>query len=146
MNFSMLENGGGKVELTKEMFTWLNLHASLLGSRAFKVATEDSDYDFFLTEDLYECFCSEFPNDFQKLGATKYLQVLPIGSTSLVRGAYEEIKVDIVIYPTEEDEAVVLDCVEFMQLFIPREILLDKKLRVDIFMQLLVNRGFKDAR
>ena len=133
----------GNNQITKEMFKWLNTYARLIGSRAFQVDTEGSDYDFVLTEKLFSSFCKEFPNSLQLLKATNYLKILPLGDTSLVRSYCTGTNIDIIIYPTCDDMAVVLDCVELMQLTIPRELLVVKQLRVDIFMQLLINRGFQ---
>lgn len=146
MNCSTLEFSDLHTGQAKGMFAWLNTYATLIGSRAVEVDIEDSDYDFALTGHLYNCFCKEFPNSLQKLNAANYLKTLPLGNTYLVRTMLDGNKIDLIIYPTDEDMSVVLDCIEVMQLFIPRELLLVKQLRVDIFMQLLINRGFNDVR
>jgi predicted nucleotidyltransferase len=127
----------------KEIFDYLiNLPNSiLLGSRAFGVETESSDYDIaVLRSDIKDI--DILPK--KELNPENYFSCLPLGNVGLVKYMATEdfpYHLDILIYDDLNHIKDIKHVVEQMKQ-IPKWVLKNKSFRVDIFMQGLENRGW----
>ena len=108
----------------------------MIGSRALGVDTNDSDTDIAcLYDDL-----PEYLKEVDKLDASLYFNILPIGDIMLIR--YAKPSVDIIIYENIEQLNIIRQCIDDLKLM-PKCILKNKQLRCLLFEELMLYYGFE---
>lgn len=111
-----------------------NHNGVLLGSRAFEVNTNFSDWDVAI-------LATDLPDELlnaDKLNIKRYFNFLPLGNSFLIR----QPNVDILVFENKKDLAIVNDAVWDLK-DIPSYFLTDKNLRIMLFETALKHYGFK---
>ena len=130
-----------------ELKDWLDKNAVMIGSRAFGVESEGSDYDYAVLESTFDTLD---PN--HKLNARNYVKVFPVDERGVMKNSSifkssmsindEVTSVDILIYEDQEDLDRINSVVELMKT-IPKLLIESKTERVRVFETLLEDQGFK---
>ena len=108
----------------------------MIGSKALGVNTDYSDTDIAcLYDDL-----PEYLKKVDKLDASLYFNILPIGNIMLIR--HIEPNVDIIIYENIEQLNIIRQCIDDLKL-VPKCILKNKQLRCLLFEELMLHYGFE---
>lgn len=124
-----------QIETAKTVSYLLNdCGGCLLGSRGLGVEHENSDWDVAV---LDRNLSSEFSDSSTKSNISNYYKVLPLGNSYLIR----LYKLDILVFEDKKDfNGIVKATREVKKL--PRYLLLEKDLRIQIFEAALKNQGF----
>lgn len=130
MSLNLLKNKS--MELAMDLIS--NHNAILLGSRAFEVNNDFSDWDVAI-------LATDLPNKVLKstqLDIKNYFNFLPLGNSFLIR----EPQVDILVFENKEDLNILYEAVRELK-DIPSYFLVEKYLRITLFEKALQHYGFK---
>jgi hypothetical protein len=118
------------------MYLIENCNGVLLGSRAFEVNDDYSDWDVaILAADLPD----KYKNSTQ-FDITRYFIVLPLGNSFLIK----EPHLDILVFEKQDDLNAVRETVNDLK-DIPSYLLKNKQSRIYLFEESLKHYGFKEG-
>jgi len=126
-------------EIAREIYKKITTkQALLIGSRGLGVEDKKSDYDVAILR-------SNLPNNLDWLVTSNiknYFNVLPLNNAGLVRLTCTTPKMDIIIFEDQADMEVIKYALEETKK-ISKTIIKNKYLRVKIFEEFLLSKGFK---